>query len=71
MIVSDFVFQKRMIFGPIFVFCTIQIFYQTILLVTSSLMNDKNLKEIREWVMLFEGTTDMMVEFYMFFMAPI
>ena len=53
MIVSDFVFQKRMIFGPIFVFCAIQIFYQTILLVTSGLMNDKNLKEIREWVMLF------------------
>ena len=61
MIVSDFIFQKRMIFGPIFVFCTIAIFYQVILLVIASITNDMNLKEIREWVMLFEGTTDMMV----------
>ena len=70
MIISDFIFQKRMIFGPIYLFVSLSILFHATLLIVDA-CTDLILKtEAKEWIMLVEGLLDMMVQFYMYFMAP-
>ena len=71
MIISDFIFQKRMIFGPIYLFLSVSILYHFILFLIS-VFTDQILDKVeQEWIMLIDGLLDMMVQFYMYFMAPI
>ena len=59
-----------MIFGPIYLFVSLSVLFHAILLVLDA-CSDLILKtEAKEWIVLLEGLLDMMVQFYMYFMAP-
>lgn len=59
-----------MIFGPIYLFVSLSVLFHGILLILDA-CTDLILKtEAKEWIVLVEGLLDMMVQFYMYFMAP-
>ena len=69
--VSDFVFQKRMLFLPCFVFATCSILFHIFLLFLDIFSDELDERNSKEWVMGAEGFLDDLVLFYCFYIAPI
>ena len=59
-----------MIFGPICLFVSLSILFHAILLILDACTDVIPKTATQEWIMLSEGLLDMMVQFYMYFMAP-
>ena len=59
-----------MIFGPIYLFVSLSVLLHGILLILDACTDLVLKTEAKEWIVLVEGLLDMMVQFYMYFMAP-
>ena len=61
-----------MIFGPIYLALSVEIGFHALILFGMLFKSDiLDQRDVKEWAMAAEGILDMIVQFYMYFMAPI
>jgi len=70
-VVSDFIFQQRMVFAPIFLFGSLSLCFHCVYLIVHLVNHGSFELTTRQWLMACEGCFDITIQFYMYYMAPI